>query len=305
MLKLEKTSPDRQVSVILRDKENLFTHSFIVAFSWAAGFHLLLLILFQVTPIKLRFSETLFPPISVETDTVSNDAIVLAEMALVPLVASDLPPFTSSTPTLTEHPYYLSLHHIEYLKETPRTNNPFEQIEKEIYHPRFTPLAKGILPPISVIVSGQLAEHPLILDGLTNKTVPVVPNSSLSAGKELRVIYQVYVEGKSGDIFWYEPKQVTHIASLDRFAETVLHDMRFAEDKASFVTAGEVELHFNLETAITNAPQMQNFDSESLLMGGDHSQKVKAPSIKSDYGSKDCVCGAFAIAVSRFTVGNP
>ena len=43
-----------------------------------------------------------------------------------------------------------------------------------------------------------------------------------------------------------------------------------------------------LETAVQDDKVMQDFESESLLMGGDHSQKVKAPPIKSDYGSKDC-----------------
>jgi hypothetical protein len=32
---------------------------------------------------------------------------------------------------------------------------------------------------------------------------------------------------------------------------------------------------------------MQDFDLELLLMGGDHSQKVKARPISSDYGSQD------------------
>jgi hypothetical protein len=34
---------------------------------------------------------------------------------------------------------------------------------------------------------------------------------------------------------------------------------------------------------------MQDFELESLLMEGDHSQKVKASPIRSVYGSKDCV----------------
>ena len=56
---------------------------------------------------------------------------------------------------------------------------------------------------------------------------------------------------------------------------------------------------FNLETAVQDDKVMQDFDSESLLMGGDHSQKVKAPPIKSDYGSKDCVNLSSSTAVSR------
>lgn len=59
--------------------------------------------------------------------------------------------------------------------------------------------------------------------------------------------------------------------------------------------------HFqlNLETAVQDDKVMQDFDSESILMGGDHSLKVKPPPIKSDYGSKDCVNLSSSTAVSR------
>jgi hypothetical protein len=48
---------------------------------------------------------------------------------------------------------------------------------------------------------------------------------------------------------------------------------------------------------------MQGFELESLLMEGDHSQKVKAAPIRSDYGSKDCVNLSSLTAVSRFNCG--
>jgi hypothetical protein len=44
---------------------------------------------------------------------------------------------------------------------------------------------------------------------------------------------------------------------------------------------------------------MQSFELELLLVGGGHSQKVKAPPIRSDYGSKDCVNLSSTTAVSR------
>ena len=45
----------------------------------------------------------------------------------------------------------------------------------------------------------------------------------------------------------------------------------------------------NLDSAVQDDKAMQDFDSESLLIRGDHSQKVKAPRIKGGSGSKDCV----------------
>jgi 3-dehydroquinate dehydratase / shikimate dehydrogenase len=44
---------------------------------------------------------------------------------------------------------------------------------------------------------------------------------------------------------------------------------------------------------------MQGFELESLLIGGDHSQKVKESPIRSDYGSKHCVNLSSSTAVSR------
>jgi hypothetical protein len=56
---------------------------------------------------------------------------------------------------------------------------------------------------------------------------------------------------------------------------------------------------FNLETAAHDDKAMQGFDLESLLMS-DRSQKVKAPPIRRDYGSKNCVNLLSSTAVSRF-----
>jgi len=44
-----------------------------------------------------------------------------------------------------------------------------------------------------------------------------------------------------------------------------------------------------LDSAVQDDKAMQDFESESLLMRGDHSQKVKAPRIKGSSGSKNCV----------------
>ncbi len=57
-----------------------------------------------------------------------------------------------------------------------------------------------------------------------------------------------------------------------------------------------------LKTAVQGDKVMQDFELESLTIGGEHSQKVKAPSIVSDYGSKDCVNFSPSTAVSRMIV---
>ncbi len=58
--------------------------------------------------------------------------------------------------------------------------------------------------------------------------------------------------------------------------------------------------HFILETAVQGDKVMQDFELESLTIGGEHSQKVKAPPIVRDYGSKSCITLSPSTAVSRF-----
>jgi hypothetical protein len=55
-----------------------------------------------------------------------------------------------------------------------------------------------------------------------------------------------------------------------------------------------------LETAVQDDKVMKDFDLQSLLIGGDHSQMVKAPPVRSGCGSKDCVNLSSSTAVSRF-----
>ncbi len=55
----------------------------------------------------------------------------------------------------------------------------------------------------------------------------------------------------------------------------------------------------NLETAVQGDKVMQDFELESLTIGDEHSQKVKAPPIVSDYGSKNCVNLSPSSTVSR------
>jgi uncharacterized protein len=60
-----------------------------------------------------------------------------------------------------------------------------------------------------------------------------------------------------------------------------------------------------LETAVQDDKVTQDFELELLLMGGDHSQKVKEPPIRSDYGSKDSVNLSSSTAVSRIIDKTP
>jgi len=240
MLKLEKNK--HQLTVIIRDKERLYTRTFLKAFFLAASIHILLLTLFHVTPFKLPFGETTYPPVQVDADTFLKNTLASANMDYTPKINSNLPPMPTPLPKMPEHPLFLAWQHMEYLKESKSSGNPFSQIEKEIYHPNYTPIAKAQQSPINMIVSGNLGGRPLIENGLDREKISAI--KSISMGEEKRAIFSVLVEGHSGKIFWQESKQLTSIAALDRLSENILRDCLFDKDPQAFVIEGEIELHF-------------------------------------------------------------
>lgn len=72
------------------------------------------------------------------------------------------------------------------------------------------------------------------------------------------------------------------------------------EETIDFIRLFVGDLSFNLEKAVQDDKVMKDFELESLSMGVDHSQKVKATPIESDYSSKDCVNLSSSTAISRF-----
>lgn len=243
MLKLEKASRDGQISIIIRDKERFFSRPIAVAFALAILYHLLFLIIFQVAPFKLRLNQTIFPPVLVEADSIKETAIEV-NVDRPKTIYSGLPPRPSSQPSLPDYPYFTAERPVEYIKENSSQINSFLRIEKEVYEPLFFPIEKSPLPPIHIVISGFLADKKLLSEGLKGKKLPAVKSTITQT--ELRNTYAVLVEGRTGRIFWYEPKQQTSITAIDSFAESILHDVQFTPSDEAFVTAGEIELHFNV-----------------------------------------------------------
>lgn len=239
MLKLEKVSREGTISVIVRDKEHLFTRPFALAFGIALIIHLSLILIFHIAPFKIGITDTVFPPTSVEADTMilKESAIALIEPVIQTIKGLPIPP--SSSPTTTE-PYFSKEHPIEYRKEETSTVSAFNLLEKEIYQPVFHSIDIQQKPPLEILISGALADQPLLSSSFKDKIIPLLITST-----DLRITYSVMVEGRTGKIFWFEPKQVAHIASLDHFSEMILRDMKFVPDAKNLILSGEIEFHFN------------------------------------------------------------
>ncbi len=83
--------------------------------------------------------------------------------------------------------------------------------------------------------------------------------------------------------------QVSFIETEKLLIETVTQELK-RRSKATF----------NRDPAVGDGKVMQSFESESLPIGGAHSQMVKGPPIGRDSGSKDCVNLPSPTAGSRF-----
>jgi len=240
MLKLEKISRDRQISVIVRDKECFFTRSLIIALAIAAGIHFLFLVVFNISPFKIRLSQIIFPPVQVEVDASPKDTAILAQVDTPKPIASGLPTQRPSLPIMHEYPTFLAAQNADYIKENRREGNPFLAIENDITSPSFPSGGNTSLPPLSIVVSGLLADIPVLDDGLKGKKVPGIKASI----NQRRVVFDVLVEGRSGSVIWFQPVQLTENSTADRFVETIIREMQFHKG-SYFVTAGEIEFHFN------------------------------------------------------------
>lgn len=243
MLKLERTSHDHDVSVTFRNKEHFFTRPFLTAFGVALAIHLGLILLFQISPLKIRWNNTSSLPIIVETDLARpGENLVVANISPDALPDNILLKAPPPLPFLASYPLFLHNRQIEYIEESPAGVNLFNEIEKEIYLPTFSPAGSSSLKPISVLISGPLASRALINNPLT-KDYRTNVLSELIVQIPKHLLYSVLVDEQSGRIFWHEPLQQTDNAALEKFVTSIIYGLQFAPTPSAFVTAGKIELH--------------------------------------------------------------
>lgn len=247
MLKLKRASREGMISVIMRDKEYLFTRPFALALTIAVSIHLTLILLFHVAPFKIGSNNTVFTPTNVEADAASTESVVADFKPTVQTIRG-LPAAPSSSPTLSLHPKFLTIRPVEYTKAESSTDQAFTQIEQKIYQPEFHPLIHSPQKPLEILVSGILGERELLSDGMDATNGKSIPKFFTPKTDSKRVIYSVMVEGRTGKVFWFEPAQLTGDVAIDKYAENVLRDMKFAIDTKAIAVSGTIELQFNPET---------------------------------------------------------
>lgn len=96
------------------------------------------------------------------------------------------------------------------------------------------------------------------------------------------------------NIFYYQV-----IVNGHNFQQQIIEMKYYSGDLDVAIDAIHKIQPLNLDSAILDAKAMQYFESESFLMKGEHSQKMKVDPIKSGYCSKPCIDLASLTAESR------
>lgn len=244
MLKLERKSRDGQVSVQFRDKEFIFNRTLWFALACALAYHFLFFVVFNVTPFKISVL-TVFPLISVESDTLPKESAAIASDATAITSLHGIPFPKASTPPLPAHPQFLGMIPSEYIKESNVKDSPFYFVEAGAHLPEIAIPQRKAKNPVEVLVSGLLADK-FVGNGDIDKQM-LAALSRMPSPQDMRVVYNVRVEGKSGKVFWFEAKELTNNASIDALAESIVRNLAFAADASAFETDGEIELHFHPE----------------------------------------------------------
>lgn len=218
MLKLEKMVNSAQLAIRVRDRENFFHPLLLKALAYALLLHFGALLLFHVTPFSTS-SSFLSHPLHVQSDTPHVDVATVIPKEwgkdFIP------PPPLPSLPAMDWNSF-LS----ESLLTPSKTWEPesLTGVEKQIWPEWETPLSIILKEPrIRLSISGELAEVPLIqgsplLDEL--QSISSHPDPAY-------VSFQVLMNERTGEIFWFERTESSKQQAINQQAEKIVLDLRF------------------------------------------------------------------------------
>jgi hypothetical protein len=219
MLRLEKTSDLSNVAIRMRERERFFEPRLLKALTIAILIHSGALILFHVTPFSFDSTFT-FPPVHVQSDSPAKGVSALVYHRIDEEEMN--PPSISLIPALD----WISFSQESTLVPSV-TFNPqdLKSLEERVWPKWEEPLSLKLEEPrIQLAISGDLAEIPLVAsDPLLNQMQPI-SSHDLPA----YVTYQVQLDEKKGEIFWYDRITPSMEPAIDQLTEKILLNLRFA-----------------------------------------------------------------------------
>lgn len=223
MLKLEKKVNSSKISLRFREKGVFFDRRLCLAFAIAFAFHGALLLLFHITPYSSS-SSFIFLPVEVASDVpASPDSKVSAQASLL---FEDMEEAVAPLLTLTPALDWNLMPSESILSPLVTLNfNAMQEVEERVWPKWVEPLHLDLEEPrIQLFISGDLSAIPMIgKDPLLKEKRPVVFLETPSI-----FTYQVLLDTRSGEIFWYELIESNAGLKLQKTAEKILLNLRFA-----------------------------------------------------------------------------
>lgn len=238
MLKLEKTSHHLSTLTIrMREKDRFFEPQLLKALAIAFFLHILSLILFHITPFYLSSTFT-FPPIQVQSTLPTEGVSAIVSHYIEE--EEPLPPPLIFAPELN----WISFSHESILSPAISLDlDTFQSLEEHRW-PKWNEPASPLLeePYIQLTISGDLALLPLIeKDPLLDQTRPIEPSESITY-----VTYQVQLDDKTGELFWYERIESSSLMEMNQLTESILLHLRFASPKSEEIVKGTLNFAVRL-----------------------------------------------------------
>lgn len=229
MLRFEKLKKG-SVRVSLRAKEALISKPLLQAFGLAVLFHLVALLIFHIHSVHFTGSHTSYPPAKVDID-LSNTEVKIDAFPEESLLAQYNIPLP--VPSAVQLPALKSSHFSTDLEI-------FEPLAEELFgtiHERILgwspPMLAKKMPKLEMNATGNLNRLSLIAPELGEESV-------LAKGKEI-VVFNVQVDGHTGQVFWQELESGGN-ARYIRAAEKMLGQIKFTG--GSEVEKGTIEFIF-------------------------------------------------------------
>ena len=238
MLKLEKIAKSLEISIFLKKRDSFFSASLLKAFGIAIALHLFAGLVFTVSPFRIIGSQSIFPPVLVDTElTTIAENVVVAQVDTEEISPRYIKEPRQAALHMPPLPTTRTLEHPAIAVQSPECN----ALQCAITERELSPLDivslqqnKVKKQPIEIVMSGDLAERSIVESGLTT--------AQSAYFSPTRLVFSVQVDDRSGTIFWYEPH---FYAENMVIGEKILKDLRFQMIADSFVTVGEIEIHFN------------------------------------------------------------
>lgn len=228
MLRFEKGTRQNPLVVSFRERPIVFSRELIQAFGIAIGLHLFALLLFHISPFKVRNPEVILPPSLVNIELPQSEGQVITELQENEprLRLPTAPRWTM--PSLPEIPDSSSLIDNPLASMEPLLKRPFHEVPISI--------ARTSAPTVQTVhinISGPLSV--CSMDSL----VVQIPETM----KADRQRFAVKVESATGTIFWYDQLEGSKEGRLQ--AEQLLSTIQFHARDKGIILSGEVEIIYD------------------------------------------------------------